>query len=201
MCLLSCLNNRLIEAAQGIVNVEQNNQVALEALQDAQLAMQNVNSSIDSESFEQQLKNWKFNGNEKKAIAFLKLVKRLQKTLKTEHTKGNIITKEYVAEDEKLDNLKTKINIENIKKRAHFAVKQHDYGSAIQILKKGIAYVESQTGQYAVNLLSELHKMLDETSASQQSKEKQISDAQHTDHMTQREKEINQLFEKSKTYW
>lgn len=196
-----CLNNRLVEAAQAIIDVDSENPIALDALQEANTVMQNLKIIRESAGNEDNLSNWKFSGGDKKALAFLKFIKRLKTTLKTEHSKGNIDTAQFQDELDRLDGLRTKINIENAKKMAQQAAKQSDYAGAAQILRKGIAYAENRIDQYAINPLTELKQMLDEVTTSQRRKEQQFEETHGPDNMTQREREISQLFDKSKSYW
>ena len=195
--LLKCLNTRLIHAAKGILKIDPDNSKASDIVHQAQVDIQSLKSATN----EQKVNRLQFGENDNKAMVFLKLIKRLQTTLKSEHDKGNIVTDLYVEENEKLDSLRTQINIDNAKNRARLAIQQGNHGAAMQILNKGVDYAKSRTDQYAVSVVPELNKMLEAVSTAQKNKQKQSTENKEQGHEDKRKMEINQLFEKNKSYW
>ena len=68
----------------------------------------------------------------------LQLVKKIRAVMRVEQNKGKIDPQAFVAEDRRLELLLLKINIANLIQRALDARVQRQFGSAKQMLTKGI---------------------------------------------------------------
>ena len=100
--------------------------------------------------------------SDRQAIGMLQLVKRLKSVMKGEHGKGRIATQAYVLENTRLDNMQLRINIENVVKRANDARLKRQFGTAKQLLKKGIDVLSSRNDTYATKAQQKLQYMLNE---------------------------------------
>lgn len=111
--------------------------------------------------------------NDRIALALLKLIKRLKKIVKIEHGKGNFPTQAYSTEIQRLDILQTKINIENVIKRANDAIVQNQSGTAAQLLTRGINSLSARHDSYSLSIKDRLQGMLEEVENSQNEMQQQ----------------------------
>lgn len=105
--------------------------------------------------------------NDRIALALLKLIKRLKKIVKAEHGKGNFPPQAYANEIQRLDILQTKINIENVIKRANDAIMQNQSGTASQLLSRGIDSIGVKQDPYSLAVKGRLQEMLNQVRDSQ----------------------------------
>jgi len=76
--------------------------------------------------------------NEQQILAILQCIKKLRATLKSEQTKGSLDAQTFTQEDQRLDSMQLKINIESLLKRGSQAQSKEMLGSARQYLEKAL---------------------------------------------------------------
>lgn len=76
--------------------------------------------------------------NEQQILAILQCIKKLRATLKSEQAKGIIDAHSFSQEDQRLDSMQLKINIESLVKRGSQAQSKEMLGSARQYFEKAL---------------------------------------------------------------
>jgi len=76
--------------------------------------------------------------NEPQILAILQCLKKIRTTLKSEQNKGTLDAKTFTQEDNRLDGMQLKINIESLLKRGTQAQSKEMLGSARQYFEKAI---------------------------------------------------------------
>ncbi|MBL0711486.1 MAG: FeoB-associated Cys-rich membrane protein [Colwellia sp.] len=76
--------------------------------------------------------------NEQQVLTVLQCIKKLRVTLKSEQTKGVLDAQTFTKEDQRLDAMQLKINIESLVKRGSQAQSKEMLGSARQYFEKAI---------------------------------------------------------------
>ena len=76
--------------------------------------------------------------NEQQILAILQCIKKLRAILKSEHKKGVLDPQAYTQEDQRLDAMQLKINIESLIKRGRQAHGKEMFGSARQYYEKAL---------------------------------------------------------------
>jgi len=76
--------------------------------------------------------------NEQQVLAVLQCIKKLRAILKSEQTKGELEPQIYTQEDQRLDAMQLKINIESLMKRGNHAQNKEMFGSARQYFEKAL---------------------------------------------------------------
>ncbi|MFC4699196.1 hypothetical protein ACFO4O_03375 [Glaciecola siphonariae] len=100
--------------------------------------------------------------SDKVIIKYIQAIKKLRIIVRSEYKKGAISLDWFQAEDQALEKLQLRINIETLHKRANDAVTHNMQGSARQYLEKALAAIAKQKTQsdYTVSKTRELQDML-----------------------------------------
>lgn len=156
--LLVCLNKRILYALESIAEINTKDRTLKQRIQHVSEQLTYLETHFDQTNVVQ----FQVPNSDRQAIGMLQLVKRLKSVLKGEHGKGRIATQAYVLENTRLDNMQLRINIENVVKRANDARLKRQFGTAKQLLKKGIDVLSSRNDSYATKALQKLQYMLNE---------------------------------------
>ncbi|SMY32291.1 DNA repair protein [Photobacterium andalusiense] len=156
--LLVCLNKRILYALESIAEIDTKDRTLKQRIQHVSEQLTYLETHFDQTNVVQ----FQVPNSDRQAIGMLQLVKRLKSVLKGEHGKGRIATQAYVQENTRLDNMQLRINIENVVKRANDARLKRQFGTAKQLLKKGIDVLSSRNDSYATKALQKLQYMLNE---------------------------------------
>lgn len=76
--------------------------------------------------------------NEQQILTILQCIKKMRATLKSEQSKGNLDAQTFTKEDQRLDAMQLKINIESLIKRGTQAQNKEMLGSARQYFEKAL---------------------------------------------------------------
>lgn len=76
--------------------------------------------------------------NEQQILAILQCIKKMRATLKSEQTRGILDAQTFTQEDQRLDSMQLKINIESLLKRGSQAQSKEMLGSARQYFEKAL---------------------------------------------------------------
>lgn len=168
--LYVCLHKRIRDGIQNNITLDKEyakrNRPRLDSI-NAQIAqVESTFTTTDINSFHPP-------NNDRIALALLKLIKRLKNIVKAEHGKGNFPTQAYALEIQRLDILQTKINIENVIKRANDAIVQNQAGTAAQLLTRGINSISARQDSYSMAIKERLQEMLQEVENSQSEQQQQ----------------------------
>ena len=156
--LLVCLNKRILYALETIAEVDTKDRSLKQRIHHVNEQISHLETHFDQTN----VVPFQVPNSDRQAIGMLQLVKRLKSVIKGEHRKGRIATQAYVLENTRLDNMQLRINIENVVKRANDARLKRQFGTAKQLLKKGIDVLSSRNDDYATKAKQKLQYMLGE---------------------------------------
>ena len=132
--LVLLLQNRILDALRAISQVNP-------ALNSVRQRIQDVTAQINyvQEHYQANEESaFRAPDSDRQALQMLQLVKKIRAVMRVEQNKGKIDPQAFVAEDRRLELLLLKINIANLIQRALDARVQRQFGSAKQMLTKGI---------------------------------------------------------------
>ena len=169
--LLLCLNTRILDALESMVELDPKNKHLSQRLEHVKRQIAQLQQNENNE----ESTSFKMPSNDKQAIAMLKLVKRLRETIRNEHNKGRFDTQSYINENTRLETIQIRINIENVIKRANDSIIRGQTGTALQLLRKGIDALSSKNDAYSIKAKLKLQSMLDELDKKLQDKSQKES--------------------------
>ena len=156
--LLVCLNNRIVDALQSMLELDAKNNQLAQRIEHMQNQIDNLrNNKSDNEST-----TFKVPSSDRQALVMLKLVKRLRDTIRSEHNKGRFETQAYIIENARLETIQTRINIENVIKRVKDAIARGQPGTAVQLLQKGLDVLNTKNDHYSNQAREKLQLMHNE---------------------------------------
>lgn len=164
--LLVCLNTRILDALQNMLDLDPKNKQLAQRIENMQTQIQHLKENHpggESTTF-------KVPTSDKQAIVMLKLVKRLRDTIRSEHNKGRFDTQAYVTENARLETIQIRINIENVIKRAKDSIVRGQPGTALQLLRKGLDVLSTKNDSYSHQAREKLQAMYDEVESRRQTK-------------------------------
>jgi len=100
--------------------------------------------------------------NEQQVLSILQCIKKLRATLKSEQTKGVLDAQTFTKEDQRLDAMQLKINIESLVKRGSQAQSKEMLGSARQYFEKALQTLANHPlkTEYVATKQSEISEIL-----------------------------------------
>jgi len=182
--LLTLLYKRMITALQAIKSVDNNYSGLNQRLRNVTAQMEQVDSNYQAMT----QVAFRSPDSDKEAIQILKVLKKIRAVVRSEHSKGKIATNIYVNEDRVLELMQLKVNVENALKRAKEAFAHRQYGTARQILNKGITAISSVTDKDETLILK-----LEEMKQMNIQMAEEIKSAGDTQTQKQAEDEIDEL--------
>lgn len=101
--------------------------------------------------------------NEQQLVVILQTIKKLRVTLKSEQAKGALDAQTFMHEDQKLDAMQLRINIESLYKRGSQAHSKEMLGSARQYYEKAIQTLTDHPHQteYTIKKREEIQEQLE----------------------------------------
>ena len=137
--LVLLLQNRILDALRAIAQINPSLNSVRQRIQDvtAQINYVQEHYQANEES------SFRSPDSDRQALQMLQLVKKIRAVVRIEHNKGKIDPQAFVAEDRRLELLLLKINIAKLLQRTVEARLQRQYGSAKQMLTKGISTLAS----------------------------------------------------------
>ncbi|MBL4900834.1 MAG: FeoB-associated Cys-rich membrane protein [Colwellia sp.] len=100
--------------------------------------------------------------NEQQILTILQCIKKIRATLKSEQSKGTLDAQTFTKEDQRLDAMQLKINIESIVKRGSQAQSKEMLGSARQYFEKALQTLANHPikSEYVASKQSEITNQL-----------------------------------------
>ena len=100
--------------------------------------------------------------NEQQILILLQCIKKLRATIKSEQSRGNLDAQTFTKEDQRLDAMQLKINIESLVKRGTQAQSKEMFGSARQYLEKAVQTLANHPlkTEYVTTKQSEISEQL-----------------------------------------
>jgi len=112
--------------------------------------------------------NFMLPDNDQQILTILQCIKKLRVTIKSEQSKGILDAQSFTKEDQRLDAMQLKINIESLVKRGTQAENKEMLGSARQYLEKALQTLANHPlkTEYVKAKQSEISQQLDDITAS-----------------------------------
>jgi hypothetical protein len=136
--------------------------------------------------------------NEQQVLVLLQCIKKLRATLKSEQTKGVLDPQTFNAEDQRLNAMQLKINVESLLKRGNMAYSKEMIGSARQYFEKALQTIMDHPlkTEYCISKQAEISQQLDDITntlkhSNAQDREKKAKDD---------EDELDMLFQPKKKW-
>ncbi len=132
--LLLILHNRILTALNAVVQVDSGHKQVKQRIKDLKQQLEQLKENYNAPDDAK----YRAPESDKHALLMLQIVKKIRAVLRSEQSKGKVDTQVYVAEDRRLELMQLKINLENAIKRAKDARLNRQFGTAKQLLSKGI---------------------------------------------------------------
>jgi len=106
--------------------------------------------------------------NDQQILTILQCIKKLRATLKSEQTKGTLDAQTFTKEDQRLDAMQLKINIESLVKRGTQAQNKEMLGSARQYFEKALQTLANHPlkTEYVATKQAEISEQLSDITSS-----------------------------------
>ncbi len=106
--------------------------------------------------------------NDQQILAILQCIKKIRATLKSEQSKGTLDAQTFTQEDQRLDSMQLKINIESLVKRGSQAQSKDMLGSSRQYFEKALQTLASHpvSSEYTKSKHAEITQQLAEITES-----------------------------------
>ncbi|MGB0894636.1 MAG: hypothetical protein ACPGUD_09530 [Parashewanella sp.] len=132
--------------------------------------------------------------NDKQLIALVQMLKKLKAILRSEHNKGKVDPTVFATEENRINNLQLKINVDAMLNRAQAAKDMKQYGSAKQLLNKAMTTlnairIKNPNDNFSSQKLDEVKQLADEILG----KQKQAAPARKS--QDEEEDDIDVLFQ------
>jgi hypothetical protein len=136
--------------------------------------------------------------NDVQIINVVQGIKKLRIVLRSEHSKGNVDSQIFMADDRRLESLQLQINVDSQIKRGVKAKNSNMLGSARQYFEKALKTLEGQnySDDFIVTKIAEVHHNLDEIT----SELKSVNAKDAKDKEKESENELDLLFAPKKKW-
>jgi len=157
--LASILNRRSLNAAKAMVQTIPESKQFRAKVQDLEsrlAAAEDMGAQAGGED------KFVLPDNEQQLVVILQTIKKLRTTLKAEQNKGALDAQMFMAEDQKLEGMQLKINVETLYKRGNQAYQKEMLGSARQYFEKALQTLASSShnSDYARSKKAEIEEQL-----------------------------------------
>lgn len=114
--------------------------------------------------------------NDKQILAIVQTLKKLKAILRAEHNKGKVDPTVFAQEENRIDSLQLRINVESMISRARAACYMKQYGSAKQMVTKALSTLHAIKAQtpndpFIGRKVDEAKQLLDEIMGAQKQSE------------------------------
>lgn len=159
--LVKILNRRSLNAAKAMKELMPNVKGIKNRIQELTSRLE---ASEDLASNQSSDETFMLPDNEQQILTILQCIKKLRATLKSEQSKGNLDAQTFTKEDQRLDAMQLKINIESLVKRGTQAQNKEMLGSARQYLEKALQTLANHPlkTDYVASKQAEISSQLDD---------------------------------------
>jgi hypothetical protein len=174
--IVQILNRRCLNAAKAMQELMPGVKGIKKKINDLQTRIESAEGLANSQTNEE---NFVLPDNEQQILSILQCIKKLRACLKSEQTKGILDPSTFTQEDQRLDAMQLKINIESLVKRGSQAQNKEMFGSARQYFEKALQtlanhpikteYIKVKNAEIS-SLLEEITDSLKVTNASDAAK-------------------------------
>jgi len=118
------------------------------------------------------IENFRLPDNDKQILALVQTLKKLKAILRAEHNKGRVDPAVFAQEENRIDSLQLRINVDSMLSRARAACFMKQYGSAKQMVSKALATLHTIKAQtpndpFIGRKVDEAKQLLDEIMGAQ----------------------------------
>lgn len=132
---------------------------------DIMARLQDVTNKIEANDFNSvDSDNVRIPDNEKILIAMIQAIKKYRTILRTEHSKGNVVSQTFTEEDKRVERLQLRINVTSQMRRGKAARNNGMTGSARQYFEKAMTTLDAQmySDEFIMQAKAEVKGYLDE---------------------------------------
>ncbi|WDE10086.1 hypothetical protein [Thalassomonas haliotis] len=189
------LNRRMLNAAKEMLRLSPESKNVGRRIQEIEARISASNDLATTQSNEDA---FILPDNEQQLIAILQCIKKLRAVLKSEQSKGALDAQAFTKEDQRLNTMQLKINIESLLKRGDSAFSKEMVGSARQYYEKALQTLSDHPmkNEYVLTKQEEISNKLEEIAAQLRS-----SNAQDREKKAKEdEDELDMLFQPKKKW-
>lgn len=122
------------------------------------------------------IESFKLPDNDKQILALVQTLKKLKAILRAEHNKGKVDPSVFAQEENRIDSLQLRINVDSMLSRARAASFMKQYGSSKQMVTKALATLHAIKAQtpndpFIGRKVDEAKQLLDEIMGAQKQSE------------------------------
>lgn len=159
--IIEILNKRSLNAAKSMAQIMPEVKGVKNRINEMEARF---NASKDLSASHSQEEKFVLPDNEQQLVTILQTIKKLRIMLKSEQAKGALDAQAFMQEDQKLDAMQLKINIESLFKRGAQAKNKEMLGSARQYFEKALQTLAEHPKQseYTTQKRGEIEEILEE---------------------------------------
>ena len=159
--IVSILNRRMLNAAKEMLRLSPESKNVGRRIQEIEARLSAAEDLAANPSAEE---SFVLPDNEQQLIAILQCIKKLRAVLKSEQSKGALDAQSFTREDQRLNSMQLKINIESLLKRGDQAYNKEMVGSARQYYEKALQTLSDHPvkNEYVTTKQSEVSQKLDD---------------------------------------
>ncbi len=159
--LVKILNRRSLNAAKAMQDLMPQVKGIKNRIRELKSRLEAAEDLADTQANDD---NFMLPDNEQQILAILQSIKKLRATLKSEQNKGTLDAQTFTLEDQRLDSMQLKINIESLLKRGGQAQSKEMLGSARQYFEKALQTLanHAKKTEYVVAKHAEITTQLSE---------------------------------------
>lgn len=159
--LVKILNRRSLNAAKAMKELAPETKGIASRIQDLSSRLEAAKDLASNQTGDEA---FTLPDNEQQILTILQCIKKLRATLKSEQTKGKLDAQIFTQEDQRLDAMQLKINIESLVKRGSQAQNKEMLGSARQYLEKALQTLanHSMKTEYVITKQQEISNQLND---------------------------------------
>jgi len=131
--LVKILNRRSLNAVKAMQDIMPEGKGIQDRIEELRFRLETADNLSSSQASED---SFRLPDNDKQILTILQCIKKLRMTLKSEQSKGTLDAQTFTAEDQRLDAMQLKINVESLLKRGNQAQSKDMLGSARQYFEK-----------------------------------------------------------------
>ena len=159
--IVQILNKRCLNAAKSMQELMPDVKGVKKKISDLEARLEASEELASNQGNED---NFVLPDDEQQILSILQCIKKLRACLKSEQSKGVLDAQTYTKEDQRLDAMQLKINIESLAKRGMQAKNKDMLGSARQYFEKALQTISSHPikSEYTKTKSAELSSQLEE---------------------------------------
>jgi hypothetical protein len=169
------LYKRIMDALTVAVSLASNQQRGDYQRRQADLQIQ-IDTLKNAPPTDPQVDSFRMPDNDKQLLIVVQTLKKMKAILRAEHNKGKVDPGSFATEENRIDNLQLRINVDSMLSRARAACFMKQYGSSKQMVTKALATLHTIKAQtpndpFISRKVDEAKDLLDEIMGAQKQSE------------------------------